>query len=75
MSVGGIAPTLAASLQFAGGSAGASTNGNTGAAEIGSVGPAAVLSLSGAGGASPLVQTVSQLWTQELRQGTIDLLA
>ncbi len=75
MSVGGIAPSLSASLQFAGGSAGASVNGMSGAAGPSSVGPAAVLSLSKSSGSSPLVQTISQLWTQELRQGSIDLLA
>ena len=73
MSMGGIAPTLAASLHFAGASAGAGTTGATGAAGRSFVGPAAVLTLSAS--MSPLVQTVSQLCRQELQQGSIDLLA
>lgn len=73
MSTGGIAPTLAASLHFAGGSAGAGTIGATGAAERSFVGPAAVF--TPASNMASLVQTVSELYRQELRQGSIDLLA
>src|SRR6185437_17103041 len=71
MSVSGVVPTLAASYEPAGASAGASVNGVTGAAGLSSVGPAAVLQLSGAGGTT-IMPTISQLLHQELEYGALD---
>ncbi|HLG71993.1 MAG TPA: hypothetical protein VK009_16365 [Chloroflexota bacterium] len=75
MSVSGIVPTLAASYQPAGASAGASGTGMTGAAELSSVGPAAVLQLSGASAGLSIMPTISQLLRQELEYGNLDLAA
>lgn len=74
MSVNGIPLTLAASYLQAGGSAGASVNGMTGAAGHGSVGPAAVLQLSGRTIQTPIIPTISDLLRQELR-AALDLAA
>jgi hypothetical protein len=75
MSVSGLVPTLAASYQPAGASAGASGNGMTGAAGLSSVGPAAVLQLFGSTVGSSIMPTISQLLRLELEQGAIDLAA
>jgi hypothetical protein len=75
MSVSGFAPTLTASYYSAGGSAGASVNGMSGAAGPSSVGPAAVLDLRGSASPQVIIPTISQLLKQELEMGSIDLAA
>lgn len=74
MSTGGIAPTLPASLHFAGASAGAGVNGAIGAAGLSSVGPAAVLSLSSGASPAPAIESISMILAAEL-QGKLDLAA
>lgn len=75
MKLGGIAPAAAVSVQGSNVSAGFGAEASSGAGVGVFATPAVVLSVSGSRSGPPLVQTVPQLWKQELLQGSVDLLA